>query len=136
MNYIYSKIEPSLLLAVIHRVEDFNKERVDIINETEYLQLSSMILEKGKTFRPHKHIMRDSREFIAQEAWLVYRGKIEVMYYDIDDKPFHTEIIHAGDVNITLHGGHTLTVLEEDTYMLEFKPGPYNGVTEDKTFID
>ena len=44
-------------------------------------------LAKGKTFKPHKHIekVRTYEKQIAQESWVVIRGSVKCIFYDLDD---------------------------------------------------
>jgi hypothetical protein len=95
-------------------------------------------MEKGKTFPAHKHITKDRHypKQIAQESWLVVRGKVKCIFYDIDDTVLATPILEAGDASFTLYGGHTFEILEDDTIVYEYKTGPYEGQTLDKEFIN
>ena len=54
-----SKIEPNKLLHMVHRKEDFKNGRSDIVSEEHFIQCSSLKMEKGKTFRPHRHIWKE-----------------------------------------------------------------------------
>ena len=71
---------------------------------------------------------------IAQESWVVLKGKIEVNFYDTNGLLLQSEILGAGDVSITLYGGHGYKILE-DSIAFEFKSGPYLGKDLDKKFI-
>jgi len=136
-EYIYSKIKPELLLHIINRKEDISDKRNDLIPKDNFLQLATFELEKGKTFRPHKHILQDNTETkrIAQESWICLQGSFEAILYDIDNTILQEVILRAGDCSITLFGGHNYRCLEDDTLILETKTGPYNGVEQDKVFI-
>ena len=46
------------------------------------------------------------------------------------------EIIKKGDCSMTFEGGHTYTIMEDDTVVYEYKTGPYMGIENDKVFID
>ena len=94
-------------------------------------------MPKDKTFPPHKHITKDRHHpaQIAQESWVVIKGKVKCMLYDIDDTLIAEPILEPGDASFTLHGGHTYKILEEDTIVYEYKTGPYEGQELDKTFI-
>jgi len=116
-----------------------NVIRQDLIPEEEFLQLAHITIKnKGHRFRPHKHLYRPvpNRIIIAQESWIVLNGSIKATFYDLDDAVIHTEILKEGDVSITLRGGHTYEVLENNTQVLEFKTGPYEGQSIDKKFIE
>ena len=45
-------------------------------------------------------------------------------------------ILNVGDCSITLEGGHTYTILENDTLIYEYKTGPYKGQENDKVMLD
>ena len=110
--------------------------RQDVVPGEENLQLAILKMQKGKTFPPHKHIFKPvPNQSMAQESWAVIRGKVKVTFYDLDDEILTTMILGPGDLSITLRGGHTYEILEEDTLVLEYKSGPYYGQASDKVFI-
>ena len=133
---IYSKID-GRLLHIVSRIYYIN-ERTDIVPENNFIQCASMRMNKGKTFRPHKHIVKDRHypEQIAQESWIVIRGSVKCKFYDIDDTLIAEPILKPGDASFTLYGGHTYEILEDDTLVYEYKTGPYEGQDLDKEFID
>tara|TARA_B100000902_G_C27272799_1_gene897216 strand:+ start:796 stop:1212 length:417 start_codon:yes stop_codon:yes gene_type:complete len=137
MEKIYSKVEPTKLLHVINRLSDITG-RNDIIPEDNFIQCATLKMEKNKTFPPHKHITKDRHypEQIAQESWVVIKGKVKCKFYDIDDTLIAEPILEPGDASFTLQGGHTYEILEEDTIVYEYKTGPYEGQTLDKVFIN
>ena len=118
MIKIYSKVEPEKLLHIIYNLNEV-EDRIDLIPENNFLQASVVRKEKGKKFKTHKHIYKtiEYTEQIAQESWLVYKGKIMVYHYDIDDSFLGTHELSSGDMNITLFGGHTFEILEDDTIL-------------------
>jgi len=133
---IYSKIEPDKLLHVINRISDIIG-RNDIIPEDNFIQCATLKMPKNKTFPPHKHITKDRHysEQIAQESWVVIKGKVKCKFYDLDDTLIAEPILGPGDASFTLYGGHTYEILEDDTIVYEYKTGPYEGQKSDKTFI-
>jgi len=133
-NRIYSK-DGKTLLHIINRVEEI-ESRKDIIPEDNFLQLATLQLNKGKTFKPHKHIWKEpSREkIIAQESWVIISGKVKFYFYDLDDSLIDTQILSAGDCSITLQGGHNYEIIE-DAIVYEYKSGPYEGQKLDKVFL-
>lgn len=135
MKKIYSKINPEKLLHIILRKGDVKKERMNIIEDEHFLQLAAMLLPCGKTFKPHKHVYSEKTTTIAQESWVVIQGSVKAFLYDLNDVVIETPILNAGDVSITLYGGHTYEILEDDTLVYEYKTGPYLGVKSDKEFI-
>ena len=132
----YSKIKPNKLLHVVVRKEDLKPGRKDIIPEEHFIQCSHLNMEKGKTFRPHKHIFKNrTRDVIAQESWIVIQGKVKCIFYDLDDTILVEPILNPGDASFTLEGGHNYEILEDNTLVYEYKTGPYEGQALDKTFI-
>ena len=136
MEKIYSKIDPNKLLHIIVRKKEITPGRQDIVSEDNFIQCSILNMEKGKTFKPHKHIWKErTRNVIAQESWIVIQGSVKCIFYDIDDQILATPILYPGDASFTLEGGHNYEILENDTLVYEYKTGPYEGQQLDKQFI-
>ena len=136
MKKIYSKLDKEVLLHIIYRLDDLKKGRIDIAPENEFLQVAALKLEKGKTFKPHKHIEKEKITNIAQESWLVFKGSVKCILYDLNDEIIEEVILRAGDLSMTFRGGHNYVIMEEDTVVYEYKTGPYLGIENDKEFIN
>jgi hypothetical protein len=137
MEKIYSKVQPDKLLHIIVRKDDIKPGRVDIVQENNFIQCSMLNMEKGKTFKPHKHIWKErTRNVIAQESWVVIQGSVKCVFYDIDDTLLAEPILLVGDASFTLEGGHNYVIQEDNTIVYEYKTGPYEGQALDKTFLD
>ena len=137
MEKIYSKVNPEKLLHIIVRLEDIKPGRVDIVDENNFLQCSMLNMPKGKTFKPHKHIWKErTRNVIAQESWVVIKGSVKCIFYDLDDTIIAEPILQVGDSSYTLEGGHNYLIQEDDTIVYEYKTGPYEGQALDKTFLN
>jgi cupin fold WbuC family metalloprotein len=136
MEKIYSKIEEGKLLHIINRLDEI-ENRTEVIPEDNFIQCATLKMTKGTTFRPHKHITKERHHNaqIAQESWVVIKGSVKCIFYDIDDTIIATPILKAGDASFTLYGGHNYEILEEDTIVYEYKTGPYEGQVLDKTFL-
>ncbi len=133
----YSKVDPTKLLHIVVKKEDLKPGRKDIIPEEHFIQCSHLNMEKGKTFRPHKHIFKNrTRNVIAQESWVVIQGSVKCIFYDLDDSILIEPILYPGDASFTLEGGHNYEILEDNTLVYEYKTGPYEGQALDKTFIN
>ena len=136
MKRIFSKIDPDKLLHMVYFGADMVTEREEIIAPTNFLQVCSLKMTAGRTFRPHQHIWKDGPEkVIAQESWCIIKGAVEVSFYDTDGALLEQVIIRVGDISVTLEGGHTYTCLE-DSVVYEYKTGPYTGIRNDKVFLD
>lgn len=136
MYKIYSKINPFLLCHLINRFDEIT-DRTDVAEDHQFLQLATLRMNKGKTFRPHKHIWKNTTRpcIIAQESWVIIQGSVECSFYDIDGSFLEKQIIKTGDCSMTFEGGHTYTTLEDNTVVYEYKTGPYTGQQNDKVFI-
>lgn len=139
MLNIYSNIDPSKLLHKIVYLEDFEKGRVEIIKPDQFIQCAALNMDKGKTFKPHFHLWKESDKddmTIAQESWHVIKGSVKCIFYDIDNSCLGSWILRKGDTSFSLYGGHNYEVLEDETFVLEYKTGPYLGQELDKAFIN
>jgi hypothetical protein len=136
MKLIYSKKDKNKLLHIINKFDEIS-ERTNVAPENQFLQLATLKLQKGKTFKPHQHIWKDrpTEKVIAQESWVIIQGSVKVFMYDIDGQLLDTEIINKGDCSMTVEGGHNYEILEDDTVVYEYKTGPYTGIENDKVFL-
>jgi len=136
MEHIYSIVEPGKILHTIVRKQDLTPGRKEVVSEDNFIQCAILNMEKGKTFKPHRHIWKErTRNVIAQESWIVVQGSVKCIFYDLDDTVIGTPILYPGDASFTLEGGHTYQILEDNTLVYEYKTGPYEGQALDKTFI-
>jgi uncharacterized protein YlzI (FlbEa/FlbD family) len=134
---IYSRVEDSKLLHLVCCPNKADTTRTDVVDDEQFLQLAILNFNKGRTFVPHKHIEKKvPTTAIAQESWVVIRGKVNAKFYDLNDEIIETVELNAGDVSITLYGGHNYEILEDNTLVLEYKTGPYYGQKLDKVFIN
>tara|TARA_Y100000310_G_C20698691_1_gene827708 strand:+ start:3303 stop:3734 length:432 start_codon:yes stop_codon:yes gene_type:complete len=143
MKKIYSKQEPEKLLHIICRKEELGLSkkaeggRVDVAPEDQFLQVAAIQMNAGKTFKPHRHIWKEGeKQVIVQESWVVISGSVRATLYDLDDSILTEEQLTPGDLSITFEGGHNYMATQSDTFVYEFKIGPYKGIENDKTFIE
>jgi len=141
MELIYSKVDEGKLLHMIKRLSEIEQQgvdRTDIVDAENFIQCSALNMKEGRTFKPHKHIykVRTYENQIAQESWVVIRGSVKCIFYDIDDAIIAEPILKAGDASFTLGGGHTYLILEDNTIVYEYKTGPYEGQSLDKVFLN
>jgi len=136
MEKIYTKVEEGKLLHIINRLYEIDG-RTEVVPENNFIQCATLKMENGKTFLPHKHIEKERHYYkqIAQESWVVIKGSVKCIFYDLDDTIIAQPILYPGDASFTLYGGHTYEILEDDTIVYEYKTGPYEGQTLDKVFI-
>lgn len=134
MEKIYSKVETGLLLHIVFRFKEADG-RVNVAPPEEFLQLASLKMQKGQTFKPHKHIKLEKITNMAQESWVVIQGSVQCIFYDLDDTIIYEPILQVGDCSMTFRGGHNYLILEDDTVVYEYKTGPYLGIENDKVFL-
>ena len=134
MEKFYSKTTPNLLLHLVNRLSEI-KGRTDIAPVEEFLQLATLKMNKGQTFKAHKHIDIIKETNIAQESWVVIKGSVKCILYDLDNKIIAEPILYPGDCSMTFRGGHNYLILEDDTIVYEYKTGPYFGQELDKIFL-
>lgn len=135
MEKIYSRIQPHTLLHLVYRLDEI-KGRTNISPDEEFLQLASIQMQKGQTFNAHKHIILEKTTNIAQESWLVIKGSVKCIFYDLDDTIIAEPVLLPGDCSMTFRGGHNYLILEDDTIVYEYKTGPYLGQEMDKKFLN
>lgn len=116
---------------------ELNDSRSDIIEPSQFMQLSIMSFSTGRIFPAHAHLPREKTfaDFRAQESWVVMSGKVQVTYFDEEDIIITKEILGVGDCSVTLFGGHAYEVIEGPAKIFEFKIGPYEGKDIDKRLI-
>tara|TARA_R100001509_G_scaffold62718_1_gene34564 strand:- start:506 stop:922 length:417 start_codon:yes stop_codon:yes gene_type:complete len=138
MRTIVNPKNPSEALHIIYKKEDLESldGRIDISDESQFLQLAAMKIKKDHKFRGHKHLRLVRETDITQECWIVIRGSVKTFHYDEDDNLIEENILNEGDATITFRGGHNYQSLSEDTLVYEIKTGPYMGQAKDKTFIE
>jgi len=136
MEQIYSRVKPDVLCHQVIRLSDI-QDRHNVSTDDQFLQLATLRMNKGHTFRAHQHIWKPTpvSEIIAQESWVVISGSVQVMFYDTDGALLKEVVLHPGDASMTFQGGHNYLILEDDTVVYEYKTGPYQGQALDKVFL-
>ena len=135
MKQIFSRVEPNKLLHIVLSTSK-NQGRTQLVDSDQFLQIATLELKGGEDFSAHKHLWKDlpSNKSIAQESWVIIKGSVEVTFYDLDNSQLEKHTLNAGDLSVTLYGGHSYRVLE-DTIAIEFKSGPYLGQELDKVYL-
>lgn len=135
MQMIYSKVQPGVLLHLINRFDEI-EGRTDVAPVEEFLQLATLKMKAGQTFKAHKHIVLEKLTNMAQESWIVVKGSVKCIFYDLDDTIIAEPVLMPGDCSMTFRGGHNYLILEDDTIVYEYKTGPYLGQEFDKVFLN
>jgi len=142
MKKIYSEQDPEKLLHIICSKDELGLQdkteggRVDVAPEDQFLQVAAIQMNEGKTFKPHRHIWKDGeKSVIAQESWVIISGSVKAILYDLDDSVLAEELLSQGDLSMTFEGGHNYIATSPNTFVYEFKTGPYHGIDMDKIMI-
>lgn len=139
MKKIFSKQDPSKLLHVVHTKAEVVKQeghRNDLSPEEQFIQIASLKMKRGQTFKAHQHIWREGEErIIPQESWIIISGMVECFYYDLDGTLLETAILSGGDCSITFEGGHNYLIHADNTIVYEVKSARYYGQAKDKVFL-
>lgn len=131
MKSIFSNVNGALICTYIYK-DDINEYRSDLSPEKEILQGCARKLNDNIFVPPHKHLPVERSTVGTQESWVIIEGKVIATLYDIDDSLLCEVELTAGSCMIFFNGGHSLKVLENNTFFYEFKNGPYYGFDTDK----
>jgi len=133
-HLIKSKLHPDEILASVITA-NAKAGRVDASDHNEILQVSTMTLPQGKVLKSHKHKPVKRSTVGTQEAWVIMSGQLQAQVFDTDNTVVEELILTAGQCLTLFRGGHTFTVLTDDTVIFEIKNGPYYGSEIDSEAI-
>ena len=134
---IYSKVERNKLMHIVCTNTNTD-ERVNVCPDDALLQLAFLPLKEGQTFKAHRHINKPVEINGTAEGWIVLRGRVKAILYDLDDTILEEVELSQGDCSITIcpvGAGHNYLCLENNSLILEVKSGPYLGIAQDKVWI-
>ena len=131
------KSKDGTLLAIHCLVEEFERGRVNICPNEQFLQVGVICEKAGKKYAVHKHLICDKLVGRTQEIWVVVGGVIRFKIYDFDKQLVSEMIVKAGDCIITFAGYHEYEIVSyPDARVYEIKSGPYLGKEKDKEYMD
>ncbi len=132
----YSKCVDDLMTHLVFKIPNlFEKSnRIDIIEDSNFLQCAFLHLEKNESFAPHIHPTRhqEAMKINTQECWVILKGSVTALLFDVDGEFLDKIRLDSGSLIFTLAGGHTYQSEANGTQVLEFKSGPYFGPNIDK----
>ncbi len=115
-----------ILLAIIIP-HTYHKPGITFLTSNELSQqLAYMEHPKGHEIAAHVHNPVHRNVVYTRETLIIRRGKLQVDFYDDNQKYIESHVIEDGDVILLVSGGHGFKVLE-DIEMIEVKQGPYAG---------
>ena len=133
---IYSNQHPDQLLATVFNIDRLDVPRYNAADEHEILQVSAIQLAQGRVVKPHQHLPTERNTVGTQESWILWQGRVQVKLYDLDQVLVKEFELGAGDCMVLYRGGHSFTVLDNNTKLIEIKNGPYYGSEHDAKQID
>ncbi|MBP9670678.1 hypothetical protein KBD75_04740 [Candidatus Woesebacteria bacterium] len=115
------------IYALVFR-KSYRPEGVSFMTPDNYtLQLGLIGHPSGKIIQDHIHNPEIHYKVdTTQEFLYIEKGKVRVTIYDGEWVELKKVILFAGDIFLTVAGGHGFEVLE-DCYMIEVKQGPFPG---------
>jgi hypothetical protein len=106
---------------------DYSGESTEFFTPDNFSQqLASIRRKKGEELQAHIHKPVPRNVKYTQETLFIKKGKIEIIFYDENQRYLDTRVLNTGDVVLLVSGGHAFKMLE-DTQMIEVKQGPYAG---------
>ena len=123
------------VVAIFHKLSEW-KEGLDFItDDNAYIQAGTWNYNKDRVLRAHRHKINPRTVNRTQETFVLLSGRLRVDLYDENNKIFLQEELATGDIGIILNVGHGYYILEDNTKVLEVKPGPFTSVEQDKEMI-
>jgi hypothetical protein len=132
----FSIQNPNTLILRVVNVFESTSTRLELVPETAPVQISLRELDASFKVRPHKHPNKKLFTDKPIEAWMIFSGKVQANIFEIDGTQICSVTLNKMDVAIFFDGGHSLEVVNNPVTMLEIKTGPYEGIKNDKIFID
>jgi len=126
-------IEHNGLRLAVHLTKSDRQQGLNFYSDDgDFVQVGIWGYQKGKSLQAHIHneVRRDSDR--TQEVIYVIQGSAKSTIYTEDEQLLEEVTLEAGDVLILLRGGHGYEILDNDTYILEVKNGPYPGAEVDR----
>jgi hypothetical protein len=125
-------IHDNVLLAKLILGDTWNEGLSFYSDEKDFIQVGTWKYNSGKELLAHKHNIVPRNSDITQEVIYVKNGKLLAKIYDLNNAFLEEHEMRSGDCMIMLRGGHSYTILEDDTEVLEVKNGPYFGPEIDR----
>lgn len=101
-------------------------------SDDEFIQVGTWCYDRDKELLAHIHNEVERKVFWTQEVLYIKQGAIRARVYDVNEVFIEEIIAKEGDVLVMLRGGHSYTILENNTQVLEVKNGPYVGADRDR----
>ena len=118
--------EDDTLIALI-LPEDYHKDGSDFITDPACsFQLAYINNPAGYSVSRHCHPRYKRVIFETMECLFIKKGKVEVTFYDNNQKFIFSSSLKSGDLVLFIGGGHSLKNIAHSE-LLEIRQGPYNS---------
>jgi cupin fold WbuC family metalloprotein len=100
------------------------------VSHADPVQRLAVVMHRGTYIRPHRHALPQT-----WEQFCIHRGSAVVLTFGDDGKVMERIELHAGTgpfiVEINTGQWHTLTALEDNSLLSEYKQGPFMPISEE-----
>lgn len=133
MNTIETIRQNEMPLAYIVRAGATESATAFFTGDDAAFQAGFVVYPAGGSVVPHLHLPVVRTVVGTSELLMVRQGRCIVDLYGDDRALVASRELTAGDLVISLGGGHGFRMLE-DTVLFEVKQGPYRGQAEKERF--
>lgn len=123
-------------LAIYFPSSSWGKGLTFLTDDRDSIQVGIWGYDGGLKLQPHIHNETKRKVSRTQEAIFVKSGRVAAYIFDEEENLVRRLELNSGDILILLKGGHGYEILENDTYVLEVKNGPYPGADVDRRRIE
>ena len=128
--------DKGLKLGILIPKEDRRKGLNFYSEDDDFIQVGIWGYDKGKKLPAHIHNIVTRNVNRTQEVIYVIQGRVKASIYSEDESLVEEIILQEGDILVLLNGAHGYEILDNDTFVLEVKNGPYVGADKDRRRID
>jgi len=122
-------------LAVYFPSSSWEKGVTFLTGNEDSIQVGIWGYDGGVKLQPHIHNEIKREVSRTQEVVFVKSGRVAAYIFDKEERLVKKIELNPGDILILLGGGHGYQILEDNTYVLEVKNGPYLGAEVDRRRI-
>ena len=123
-------------LAIYFPSSSWGKGLTFLTQDRDSIQIGIWGYDEGLKLQPHIHNETERKVSRTQEAIFVKSGRVAAYIFDEAENLVRKIELNPGDILILLSGGHGYEILEDNTYVLEVKNGPYPGAEADRRRIE
>jgi hypothetical protein len=125
-----------MVIARIFNIEELNHEGLKFLSqESDFLQIGFWNHAKATELQAHIHNEFERTVSRTSEMIFVFCGRVHADIYGDDGNLISEHELVAGDILISLRGGHGYKIMDNNTKVIEVKNGPYFGPEIDRRRI-